>query len=330
MIKKQLLFRCILLAMLLLSSLLLLSCCGLPKDKPDSTDDSKISIVATIFPPYDFARQIGGDNVELRLLIAPGVETHSYSPSPQDIIAIKNCDVFIYGGGSSDTWLDDLLDSIDLSDKQVVRMMDCVDALAEELVEGMEEEPTEEEDEHGHEHGHEALDEHVWTSPRNAIRISESICSALQAADSAHSEVYQERCQAYTAQLEALDEQFRELIAQAPRQLLIFGDRFPLRYFVEEYGLDYYAAFIGCSTETEPSAATVAFLIDKIQQEQIPVVFKLELSNGNICEAISADTGAAVRVFQSCHNLSKDDFDSGATYITLMQENLIVLEEALY
>ena len=286
-------------------------------------ENEKTQVVAVSFPPYDFARQVCGEDADVILLIQPGVETHAYNPTPQDIIAIQNCDVFLYGGGATDTWVDDLLDSIDLTDKQVVRMMDCVAVLEEEYVEGMEAED-------GHNHTQPVFDEHVWTDPQNAILITKDITKALCAADSAHAEGYQTRAKNYLEQLEELDDQFVELVDGAIRHTLVFGDRFPLRYFVEAYGLDYYAAFIGCSSETEPSAATVAFLIDKVNAENIPVIFQLELSNGNIARAISESTGAVVRTFQSCHNLTQEDFAAGATYLSLMEENLTVLKEALY
>lgn len=281
----------------------------------------KIQVVAVSFPPYDFARQICGENADVTLLIQPGVEVHAYNPTPQDIITIQNCDVFLYGGGASDAWIDDLLDAVDLTGKQIVRMMDCVEVLNEEHVEGMEAED---------DHEQNIPDEHVWTAPQNAILITKSIAAAICTADPTHEEEYQAREAAYLDQLDELDQQFIQLVNGAVRHTLVFGDRFPLRYFVEAYDLDYYAAFIGCSSETEPSAATVAFLIDKVQTENIPVVFQLELSNGNIAQAISDATGATVRTYQSCHNLTKEDFEAGATYLSLMEENLMVLKEALY
>lgn len=325
--KKSFLIRIFFLCCFFLGAVFLSGCTA---SSADRLGEGKLSVVASIFPPYDFARQLCGENAELTLLISPGMDTHAYSPSPQDIIAIENCDVFIFGGGTSDSWLDDLLDSIDLSGKQVVRMMDCVDLLEEEHKEHASHDGEEAcTHDHTESHSHGVIDEHVWTSPVNAMRIVEEISAALQAADPEHAVEYRKRAADYLADLENLDARFRELVSNASRKLLIFADRFPLRYFVEEYGLDYYAAYIGCSTEAEPSAATVAFLIDKINTEKIPLILKVELSNDNIAQTISRDTGAEIRVFQSCHNLPKDDFEAGATYISLMEENLKVLDEAL-
>ncbi|MDO4733442.1 MAG: metal ABC transporter substrate-binding protein [Bacillota bacterium] len=304
--------------------MLLLS--GCTRDSLPEEDTGGLKIVASIFPAYDFARQICTEEDTLHLLIAPGMDSHSYSPSPQDIIAIEDCDIFIYVGGSSDTWLDDILSSIDLSEKQIVRMMDCVDLLEEGHPEQQEHSHGEEEN---HVHEQELVDEHVWTSPRNAMRITEKISSALQAAAPQQAMIYEEKCAAYLEQLEDLDARFRDLVKNAARKRLVFGDRFPLRYFVNEYGLDYQAAYIGCSTEAEPSAAMIAELIDLVREEQIPVILKLEMSNDNIAKTIAADSGADIRIFQSCHTLSKEDFEAGKSYISLMEENLIVLEEAL-
>ena len=312
-------------------------------------ESGKVSIVATVFPQYDFARQIAGDRAEINLLLKPGMEGHSYEPAPKDIIKISHCDLFLNVGGESESWLDSVLESAENKKMKVVSAMNCVSGIAEEHSEGMtekghshehehEHEHDEEcEEEHEHEHGHSdeeeaehaEYDEHVWTSPVNAIAIVNEILHALCEIDPDNAEYYTANANEYIAQLTELDGKFREVIANSPRNTLIFGDRFPLLYFVKEYGLDYYAAFPGCASETEPSAATVAFLIDKVEREDIPVIFYIELSNHKVADAIAECTGIKARQFNTCHNITADDFEAGETYLSLMTANLSVLEEAL-
>jgi zinc transport system substrate-binding protein len=329
------------LRLLLLPALLLLTgCAGSSKETADSQENTKLSAVATIFPQYDFVRQIAGDNVEVSMLLKPGEETHSYEPTPQDILKIQNCDLFIYVGGENDEWVEDILDSIDTEHIRLLRLIDCVDTVNEEHVEGMKEErghEHEEEEEHEHEHGeeehetHETLtpDEHVWTSPKNAIAIVEQIADVLGELDPEQTAVYEENEKAYVSLLEELDDEFREVVSSAKRDVLLFGDRFPFRYFADEYGLKYYAAFPGCASDTEPSAATMAFLINKAKEEQIPVILKMELSNENIANAIAETTHAKVKTFYSCHNLTAKEFADGETYLSMMKKNVETLKEAL-
>lgn len=304
------------------------------------TGEEKVNVVTTIFPQYDFVHQIAGDNVEVSMLLKPGEETHSYEPTPQDILKIQNCDLFIYVGGENDEWVEDILDSIDTEHIRLLRLIDCVDTVNEEHVEGMKEErghEHEEEEEHEHEHGeeehetHETLtpDEHVWTSPENAIAIVEQIAEVLGELDPEQTAVYEENEKAYVSLLEELDDEFREVVSSAKRDVLLFGDRFPFRYFADEYGLKYYAAFPGCASDTEPSAATMAFLIKKVEQEHIPVVLKMELSNENIANAIAETTHAKVKTFYSCHNLTAKEFADGETYLSMMKKNVETLKEAL-
>lgn len=299
------------------------------QSKPEQTSientvsDKKISVVTTIFPQYDFARQIAGDKADVTMLLAPGAESHSYEPTPQDIIKIQNCDVFIYVGGENDEWVESILDSIDTSKIKIIALLDCVNAVEEEVKAGMEDEEESE--------GEEEIeyDEHVWTAPQNAVLISNAIRDALCSVDKNNAETYQANAEKYVEQLNQLDTEFKNVVENASRKTIIFGDRFPLRYFTEAYGLDYWAAFPGCSTETEPSAATIAFLVDKVKAEKIPVVFKIELSNGNVANSIAEATGAKVLTFYSCHNVSKQDFENGATYLSMMKQNEETLREAL-
>lgn len=315
--------------------------CGAERrgEQGKSSSGGKISVVTTIFPQYDFVREIAGENADIKMLLKPGEETHSYEPSPQDIIAIQNSDIFIYAGGENDVWVEDILSSLPENGRLTLRLTDCVETLEEEHVEGMQEQPG-----HTHEEGeqtqegerggrishtvHEA-DEHVWTSPVNAGRIAERIRELLVQADPAHREQYEAREAAYQRALSDLDGEFRSVMESAENRLVVFGDRFPFRYLADEYGLDYYAAFSGCAGDTEPSAATMAFLIDKVKEEHVPAVLKMELSSDNIANAIAEATGTEVKVFYSCHNLSADDFENGETYISMMQKNVETLKEVL-
>ena len=315
---------CVLLAMVLTVS----AFSGCTVQRNPASDDGKLHVVTTIFAPYDFARQVGGDDVSVTMLLRPGCEVHAYEPTPKDIIAIRNADVFIYVGGESDAWVQTVLEGVDNPDLRVVTLMDCVELLHEETVEGMQAER------HGHDHDdededEEELDEHVWTSPRNAARICRKLCDTFSAADSAHAAQYAQRCGDYVEQLDRLDAEFRDVVENAARKTMVFADRFPLRYFADAYGLDYYAAYPGCADAAEPSAATVAFLIDKVRTEGIPVVFTIELSNGKLADTICEATGAKKLEFATCHNVTAQAFANGATYLQLMERNVQALREAL-
>lgn len=312
-----------------LSVLLILCLAGCGSENTSSlvraSSGKTISVVTTIFPPYDFVRQIAGDRAELTMLLSPGAESHSYEPSPQDIIRIQNADIFIYVDGESDEWVNDILDSIDTGSMEIISLLESVDVVLEETKEGMEagignNNKNEAEAEH---------DEHVWTSPVNAIAIVKSISEAICRTDNANSDYYEERAALYIDKLSALDCQLRQVTQAAATSTVIFGDRFPFRYLADEYGLNYFAAFPGCSSETETSAATMTFLIDKVKEENIPVVFYLELSNEKVAGAICEATGAKKLLLHSCHNVTKDDFETGVTYISLMEQNIRNLEEAL-
>ena len=307
----------------LLAMLMLIAGCTPP------VDTEELTIIATAFPSYDFARQIAGDSATIRMLLSPGAEAHSYEPTPKDMIDIQNCDLFIYAGGENEAWVTDMISSLEIDEDKVIAMLDVVSPLAEETVEGMESDHHHDES-CEHHHDTEGYDEHVWTSPKNAALIAKAIADKLCRIDPANAAIYAARYEDYEAQLSNLDASFRSVIGGAKRRTVVFGDRFPARYFTQEYGLEYFAAFPGCSADTEPSAATIAFLIDKVKEQNIPVVFSIELSNGRLAAAIAEATGAKVLTFTSCHNLTKEEFDSGATYISLMEQNLANLQEALY
>lgn len=316
--------------------------------KEQAPDDGRMKVVTTIFPPYDFARAISGNGelAHVRMLLKPGEEIHSYEPTPLDIKEIQNCDLFIYVGAENDVWVDRILDNMGDHRPQTLKLVEITDTVAEELVEGMmEERGHDHEAEEAHEHEseesehinggdssheeHEEADEHVWTSPVKAAEITEAIAQKMAEIDPENAKAYLANAKAYEEQILEVDRQFEEIVQSAERKTIVFGDRFPVRYFAERYGLDYYAAFPGCSSESEPSASTLAFLIDKVREEKIPVVFSIEFSNGNIARAICESTGAVRRTFYSCHNVTREQMESGATYVSLMTGNLEVIREAL-
>jgi zinc transport system substrate-binding protein len=496
MMKRMVLFICVLLSLT----------AALPAGgrKDAGRADGKINVVTTIFPPYDFVREIAGNKVNLTMLLSPGAESHSFEPTPQDIIKIQRSDIFIYVGGESDAWVDRILSSMDTGKIQIISLMDCVEVVEELVVEGMQDEEHDhsheeeaftiedvkdraltdwagdwqsvyphlldgtldpvmehkaesgektaqeylaqyktayvtdmdrvvitgdsmtfyrngvpvkanyayrgigviEEDtglwvrykfeavgnppngapkyimfsdhlhapakaEHfhiyssnesfdilmndtnpvnyptyypanltkgeivaemiGHDHDEEVeYDEHVWTSPQNAKLIVQKITGVLAQVDGPNAAEYEKNASAYLAKLTDLDAAFRNMIGGAKRKTFIFGDRFPFRYFADAYGLNYFAAFPGCSTETECSAATVAFLVDKVRAEKIPVVFHIELSNEKIADTICEETGAKKMLLHAVHNISKRDFEGGVNYHDLMVQNVQNLKEALY
>ncbi len=322
----------IFLSTVIICSLFSISGCG--KTEKVQKSDGKISIVTTIFPYYDFVRQLAGDKADIRLLLSPGSDPHSYEPTPSDIVAIENCDLFIYNGGESDEWVDGVLSSIENKNVKVMKMMEYVTLRHEQSMdhnhEHAEHEDMDDNDEgHDHEEGEE-YDEHIWTSIRNAERMSASIADELISLDSKNSDYYNEKKADYISSLDSLDKKFTEVANNKKRDTLVFGDRFPFLYFVSDYDLGYECAFPGCSHETEPSTAVVSHLIDFTRENNIPVVFYLELSSGKIAQIISEDSSAKTMQFSSCHNVTKEDFENGATYISVMEQNLEALKEALY
>lgn len=310
--------------------------CSTDTGKEPNTDGEKqISIVTTIFPQYDFSRQITAGQADITMLLKPGSESHSYEPTPQDIKTIENCDLFIYTGGENDVWVEEILGSMGEKKPETLRLIDCVTTVNEEFVEGMEHDH-EHEDDHDHEHEdeedhdhEEEIDEHVWTSPVNAMKIVDRISEKLCALDEENANVYKANTEEYIVQLKELDETFRTVVKDAKRDTLMFGDRFPFRYFADEYHLKYYAAFSGCATDSEASASTIAFLIDKTKEEKYPIVFSIELSNEKIADSICHATGAEKRTFYSCHNVTKDQMEEGVTYLSMMNENVETLRAAL-
>ncbi len=352
-----------------ISMILGMAGCGKTTEKEDNY---RLKIVTSLFPYYDMARAVIGDvkGIDLKMTVTPGQDSHSFEPTPSDVIQMENADVLIYNGGSLETWIDTLLDSLNNKNQIQMKMMDYVDVLNEEIVEGMDTRFEEHDhDEHSHkednhnkekhkedshseekhkednhsedssndsefhnedsEEGHEETDEHIWTSPVNEIIMTEKICETLSKALPEEKENFQKNAESYISQLKELDNEFRTIVENAKINEIIFADKFPLQYFAKEYGLKYYAAFPGCGSDMEPSAKTIGFLVDKIKEDNIKAVFYLELSSHIVADAIETDTGAKPLQFNSCHNITQKQFDSGVTYVDLMKENVNNLKIAL-
>ncbi|MBQ5969904.1 MAG: zinc ABC transporter substrate-binding protein [Clostridia bacterium] len=281
--------------------------------------DKNITVIATGFAPFDFARQVAGEDADVIMLLSPGEESHTFEPRPTQRAQIETSDVFIYGGGESDAWVEDLLSSVQAAGVRTVRMMDAADPLKEELLPGMQAE--EEEDD--------AYDEHVWTSAANAILITQAICDALCDADAAHAEGYRARTAAYLKELEALDADLMALGKAAQGTTFVVGDRFPLLYFAKRYGVQFAAAFPGCSAQNEANPNTIAALTKMLQSQGSGVVFKMDLNAAPAAQSIARDTGARVETLYSAHTISKADFDAGVTYVDLMRRNESALRGAI-
>lgn len=304
---------CVILSVILV---VLPSLSGVSFDKKD-----KISVVTVGFAEYDFARQIVGDKGDVTMLLSAGQESHTYEPTPADIVKIKDSDVFVCGGGESESWVERIIGSTD-ADMRVVRMMEVCSLQPD--------------DDHNHSHGEshehgedEEYDEHVWTSPVNAKNILKAIGYALCEADEVNADYYTENMQEYLALLDKLDADFQALSHNAHGKYIVIGDRFPLRYLMLEYGIDYYSAYPGCSAQVEVNPVTIATLDDKIKADNIPVVFKIDLSNGNVARSMCEQTGATLSTLYSCHVVSQELLDSGETYASLMYKNLEALSLAL-
>ena len=299
------------------------SLCGCSGGETADSADKPL-IITTIFPAYDFARQVFGDTAEVRMLLKPGQESHSYDPSAKDIVEINGCDLFVYNGGESDQWVESVLQAA--PDVETFRMTDAVSLLDEEHSEGMQEE------EHDHDHAdgdEEEYDEHVWTSPDNAAAIVRALGSRAKALFPDSAAELDSNTESYAAQIGKIDGKLKELL-DGEKRYFIFGDRFPLLYFFKHYGLNYYAAFPGCGSETEPSAQTVTFLLDKLgQPDAVKAVFCIELSGRKLADVLAEDSGLDVVEFHSCHNITADDFAAGETYVSLMERNLQTLEKVL-
>lgn len=299
-----------------------------PQD--DSAASNKLNIVTTIFPAYDWVREILGDETdraEITTLLDSGVDLHSYQPTVDDIVKISDCDLFLYVGGESDGWVDDALKNAPNKERKVIRLLDVLgdSAKAEETVEGMQEE------EHDHEEEAE-YDEHIWLSLKNAQVLVAAISEALQETDPARKDTYAANAAAYVEKLSALDGEYRAAVDSGKYKTLLFGDRFPFRYLADDYGLDYYAAFPGCSAETEASFETVSFLAGKMDALGLPCVLTIEGTQHKIAETIvqnTAQKNKQVLTMDSMQAVTANDAASGVSYLSIMEKNLSVLKKAL-
>lgn len=293
---------------------LLMGCNGNNSASKDKTRDNKIKVVATLFPQYDFTRQIAGDKAEVTLLMSPGVESHSYEPSPSDIIKINESDLFIYTGKFMEPWAQSIIDGIE---NKNVKILDVSQNVSLDKSEEHEDEEEHTEADHA---AHE-FDPHIWTSPVNAKIMVENILGDLCELDPENADYYKTNAENYLNELTNLDKEFQDIFRAAKRKEIIFAGKFALHYFAEEYDMEYEAAFDSCSTETEPSVKVIAELIDEIKEENIPVVYYPELTDPKVARSISDETGAEMLLLHSCHNLSKDEFKAGETYLSLMKKN---------
>ncbi|MCI8981375.1 MAG: zinc ABC transporter substrate-binding protein [Hungatella sp.] len=324
---------------------LALAGCGQGSDSREpgngNTGERPLKVAATLFPYYDFARQIGGDVIDLELIVPAGMDSHSFEPTPADMRKFEEADVVILNGGVMEHWAQQVLESVGREDQTVVFMMDYVEAVEEELVEGMEESGHSHshgashdghEEGHFHDDGHQEdieYDEHIWTSPVNAIRFVEVITRVLCQEDPDHQAEFEAGRDRYVKELEEIHEGFCQVAADRKRNLIVVGDRFPFRYLADQYGFEYRAAFSGCGTDTEPSARTIAYLIDKVEQEGVPAVYYLELSSHRVSEIIGEETGAVPLLLHSCHNVTRSELESGVTYVELMRQNIENLRKGL-
>lgn len=316
--------------------------CGTKEESPaggvvDATESTQeaaadsISVVTTIFPEYDWVKQIVGDNAnaEITMLLDSGVDLHNYQPTAEDIKKIATCDLFIYVGGESDEWAEDAIKTAVNPDQQVINLMDVLkdNIKEEEVVEGME---AEEEEETGEEEVE--YDEHVWLSLKNAATCVKAIADSLEAIDVANADMYKANADSYINDINALDAKYADTVNAATGKTLLFGDRFPFRYMVDDYGLDYYAAFVGCSAETEASFETIKFLSEKVDELGLKTVLTIENSDNKIADTIIANTNskdANILAMDSLQSATSSDAASGTTYLGVMEQNLSVLSEAL-
>ncbi|NMA11957.1 MAG: zinc ABC transporter substrate-binding protein [Chloroflexi bacterium] len=318
-----------------------------------AAQNDRYHIVTTIFPIFDFTRIVAGDTMSVTLILPAGADSHSFEPTPSDIMTVQDADLFLYIGGESDGWVDRILSSFGDKKPATVALIQSVRGLNEEIVEGMQhdsshdehdddgdeyhdenddekhddDDDNDESDSHSHSDG--VIDEHIWTSPTNAILMTEKIRDALSALDPANSALFAANAEAYINELKQLDADFRSMVASSKRKVFVVGDRFPFRYLAHDYGLEYYAAFPGCSTDNDPGASTVAFLIDKVREYNLPVVFTLENSNQVIAKTIADATGARVEVLNAAHNVGGNANLEQTSYLSIMHENVEKLREAL-
>ena len=317
--------------------------CGCNTAQKANTSD-KMKIVTTIFPEYDWVNNILGDkasNAEVTMLLDNGVDLHSFQPTAADILKISECDLFIYVGGESDEWVEDVLKEATNKDMIAINLLEVLGdkVVEEEIVEGMQEEEDEHEHEHEdiaktHEHHHDEAeyDEHVWLSLRISATLVNSISEAIQKIDPANAETYKANAASYIEKLNALDADYQSAVSAASKNTILFGDRFPFRYLVDDYNLEYYAAFVGCSAESEASFETIVFLAGKVDELSLPAVLTIEGKDHSIAQTIVENTAAKdqkILTMDSMQSTTSEDIKNGASYLSIMESNLSVLKEAL-
>ena len=300
-------------------------------ESSSSESDNKLKIVATIFPEYDWTREILGDrleDVDLTLLLDNGTDLHSFQPAVKDIMKVSSCDLLIYVGGESDQWIEDALKSAANPDMKTINLMETLKDFIkeEETVEGMQEKH------HSHEEDEKEYDEHVWTSLRNASAAAEVIADTLAELDPENSDIYKENLRSYQGELSSLDNEYQKTVDQSTHKTLLFADRFPFRYLVDDYGISYYAAFSGCSAESEASFKTITFLAEKVDELGLKEVFTIEKSDDRIAETVienTRDKNQKVAVLNSMQSITSEEIADGTTYLSIMEDNLKVLKAAL-
>ena len=315
---------------ILFMGILTLIGCGNTKDKDVTEKEEKKKIICSTFPQYDWVRAVLGENnnnFSVSLLMENGGDLHNYQPTAGDMIRISDCDLFIFVGGESDAWVEGAIKESMNQNQKSLKLMDLLgeNLKEEEHIEGMEEEQ-------GKEHEETEYDEHVWLSLSNAQIMVEKIADVIGTMDTTHAEQYRENAKIYCNQLEDLNNGYKEVVSQSDKKVLLFGDRFPFRYLIEDYGISYYAAFEGCSAETEASFETVAFLSEKIKEHKLSSVLVLENSDKKVADAIIANTDTKdqkILVINSLQSVTKEEIDQGRTYISTMEENLEILKQAL-
>ncbi len=322
--KKKIMW-CILLFIVIFASLYVIL--NVRKDNESIENEDNIKVVVSNFASYDFLRAIVGDtkNVELKFILGPGKDSHSYEPTAQDLIDIQNADLFVYIGGKMEEWSLKVLESMDKGKLNPFCIANDVELVEEKEIDGVEEH----EEEHEHEEG--AFDEHIWTSPKNAKLMVKSLCNEMIKIDNKNEEIYTLNAEKYIKEIERVDNEIKDIVDNKVRDRLLFGDKMPMQYFIDYYGLKVSAAFSGCSTDAEPSGKTIAYLISVAKEEKIPVILYIELNTGKVASTIASEVGngcTAMKI-QTLHNVEKDDFENGETWVTLMERNIDVLKKAL-
>lgn len=305
----------------ILLAVLMLMLCGCSYTAPKKSD--RLSVVCSIFAPYDFARRIAGDRAEVKMLLPTGVESHSYEPTPRDIIELENSDIFFYVSEHTETWVTQITDAVE---NESVKKIDIADELGIVI----------NDHDHDHHHGEEhdehdesETDEHIWTNLETATKMIDCIAKEMGEADTDNADYYSENAKAYSAEILKLRDDFSRLVKSSKRREIVSGSRFAMKNFTREFGIEFTAAFDSCVDNTEPSASVMAQIIDRINADNLPVVFYEELTEPKIARAVSIETGAKMLLLHSCHNVSSDEMKRGETYLSLMRQNYRNLKEAL-